>query len=336
MQTTTTAAATSARSGYSAGVDVGGTTTATILLDAAGSVVAHDVAPTRKGAEAVALDAAEAVRRVLAEAGVQLHALVGVGIGVPGVVDPDGGTVANAVNLGIETRAPLAAMVQAALAAGGGAGDGHDGAHQVPVRLENDLNAAVLGAAHHLAETGEGAADDLAFVALGTGLAAGIMLDGRLRRGPHQAAGEIGHLQYVPGGLPCKCGQVGCLERYASGSAIDALWPSRTGRPAPVELFEAAAAGDAVAVRVRDEFVTAVAAAVRVLVLTCDVGLIVVGGGVSQLGDPLLHALTAELERRAASSPFLRAADLPGRVRLAPPGVPVGAVGAALVGRGGV
>lgn len=330
MQTSTTGT-TSARSGYSAGVDVGGTKTATILLDAEGRVVAHDHAPTRKGAEAVALDAAQAVRRVLAQAQVPPAALVGVGIGVPGVVDPDGGAVANAVNLGIEGAVPLAVLAQRALAA-----DEAAGAAPVRVRLENDLNAAVLGAAHHLAGTGEGAVDDLAFVALGTGLAAGIMLDGRLRRGPHQAAGEIGHLQYVPDGLPCKCGQSGCLERYASGSAIDALWPSRTGRPAPVELFEAAAAGDDVAVRVRDEFVAAVAAAVRVLVLTCDVGRIVIGGGVSQLGEPLLRALVAELDRGAASSPFLRAADLPGRVRLAPAGVPVGAVGAALVGRGGI
>ncbi|MBT0995604.1 ROK family protein [Cellulomonas sp. DKR-3] len=321
MQTSTTA---DLSAGYTVGVDVGGTKTATILLDAAGHVVAHDRTPTRKGATSVAADAAQAVDRVLAEAGVPRAALAGVGIGVPGVVDPGPGSVANAVNLGIGGRVPLADLVAERL------GDG------VAVRLENDLNAAVLGAAHHLAESGEGPVDDLAFVALGTGLAAGIMLDGRLRRGPHQAAGEIGHLQYVPDGLPCKCGQAGCLERYASGSAIDALWPSRTGRPAPVELFEAAAAGDGVARRVRDEFVAAVAAAVRVLVLTCDVGRIVIGGGVSQLGEPLLRALVAELDRRAASSPFLRAADLPGRVRLAPVGVPVGAVGAALVGRGGI
>lgn len=309
--------------GHTVGVDVGGTKTATVLLDGAGRVVAQDRTPTRHGVEAVARGVADAVRRVLHDAHVPADRLAGVGVGVPGVVDPDGGSVANAVNLGVEGRAPLAALVSDAL---GG----------TRVRLENDLNAAVIGAAHHLAASGEGRVDDLAFVALGTGLAAGIMLDGRLRRGPHQAAGEIGHLRYVPDGLPCKCGQTGCLERYASGSAIDAAWPSRTGRPAPVELFEAAAAGDPDAVRVREDFVGAVAAAVRVLVLTCDVGRIVIGGGVSQLGAPLLDALVAELERQAAGSPFLAEADLPGRLRLAPAGVPVGAVGAGLVGRGGI
>lgn len=304
------------------GVDVGGSSTVTIVLDDDGRILARDTRPTGRGAQQVAADVAAAVRHVVADAGLTLADLVGVGVGIPGVVDADTGTVANAVNLGIEGSAPLAALVWREL----------DGVH---VHLENDLNAAVLGTAHHLTAAGEGPADDLAFVALGTGLAAGLMLDGRLRRGPHRAAGEIGHLRFVPDGLPCKCGQSGCLERYASGSALDAAWPSQ-GRPAPLEVFEAADAGDPRAVAVRDEFLTAVAGAVRVLVLTCDVGRVVIGGGVSQLGEPLLRGLVAELERQAAASPFLAAADLPSRVQLAPAGVPLGAVGAALVGRGGI
>ncbi len=304
------------------GVDVGGSSTVTIVLDDAGRVLARDVRPTGSGAQRIAADVADAVRRVVADAGLTLADLVGVGVGVPGVVDADAGTVANAVNLGIDGSAPLAGLVSRKL-------------EGVTVHLENDLNAAVLGTAQHLTAAGEGPVDDLAFIALGTGLAAGLMLDGRLRRGPHRAAGEIGHLRFVPDGLPCKCGQTGCLERYASGSALDAAWPSPSGRPAPVEVFEAADAGDERAVAVRDEFLTAVAGAVRVLVLTCDVGRVVIGGGVSQLGEPLLRGLVAELDRQAAASPFLAAADLPGRVRLAPAGVPLGAVGAALVGRGG-
>jgi predicted NBD/HSP70 family sugar kinase len=193
----------------------------------------------------------------------------------------------------------------------------------------------VLGARHLLAASGEPPVDVLAFLALGTGVAAGLLLDGRLRRGAHRGAGEIGHLLLVPGGLPCPCGQHGCLERYGSGAALDAAGPSRTGRPSPVEVFEAAAAGDPAALAVRDTFVRAVVAALRVLVLTCDVGTIVVGGGVSALGAPLLDALVAELDRQAAGSSFLTGANIPARLRLAPVGVPVGAVGAALVARDG-
>ncbi len=304
------------------GVDVGGSSTVAIVLDHAGQVAARHVRPTRLGAPQIAADVAAAVRHVVQDAATTLDGLAGVGVGVPGVVDAEQGTVANAVNLGVERSAPLAELVAREL----------DG---VAVHLENDLNAAVLGTAQHLTRTGDGPVDDLAFVALGTGLAAGLMLDGRLRRGRHRAAGEIGHLRYVPEGLPCKCGQNGCLERYASGSALDAAWASRSGRPAPVEVFEAAAAGDVRATGVRDEFLAAVAEAVRVLVLTCDVGRVVIGGGVSQLGEPLLRGVVAELDRQASSSPFLAAADLASRVRLAPAGVPLGAVGAALVGRGG-
>ncbi len=306
--------------GYTVGVDIGGTKMLAILLDSAGRIAARQRVGTRQGADAVVAAVAAAVREVARQGGLTVDQLEGVGIGLPGVVDPDKGLVENAVNLGVEESTPLAALISDEL---GG----------VAVRLENDLNAAVIGTAHLFAATGEPHSDDLAFVALGTGLAAGLMLGGRLRRGTHMAAGEIGHLVYVPDGLPCKCGQLGCLERYASGSALDAAWPSRSGRPAPVELFEAADAGDEAAIAVRDEFVRAVASGVRILALTCDVDRIVLGGGVSELGQPLLDALVGELERQAANSPFLASTDLAHRVRLAPPGIAVGAIGAGLVGR---
>jgi predicted NBD/HSP70 family sugar kinase len=186
-----------------------------------------------------------------------------------------------------------------------------------------------LGAAHLLPDP----APDLAFLALGTGLAAGLVLDGRLRRGASGVAGEIGHLVHVPGGLPCPCGQRGCLEQYASGGALSAAWPGPGDRPAPVALFEAADSGDAGAVAVRDRFAGAVAAAVRVLLLTTDVAHVVVGGGVSELGDPLLRVVRARLDDEARDSAFLAAMHMAERVTLAPRGVPVGAVGAALVGR---
>jgi predicted NBD/HSP70 family sugar kinase len=312
------------RTGWTVGLDVGGTKTLGVLVDPDGTAGPGLRIASRRGAEAVAATAAEAVRRLVADAGLAPGDLVGVGIGLPGIVDPGTGRVEHAVNLGIETGVPLAAHVSAAL---GG----------VPVALENDLNVAALGAAHLLPDP----APDLAFLALGTGVAAGLVLDGRLRRGAGGVAGEIGHLVLVPGGLPCPCGQHGCLEQYASGTALGAAWPDRpdqpgrahAGRPAPVALFAAAAAGDPEALAVRSGFAEAVAAAVRVLLLTTDVAHVVVGGGVSELGDPLLDVVRAELDRQARDSAFLAVMQMAERVTLAPPGVPVGAVGAALVGR---
>ncbi|WP_448061328.1 ROK family protein [Cellulomonas hominis] len=305
--------------GWSVGLDIGGTKVLGVLVGPGGTTGPELRLPTRRGAGPVADTAVQAVRQLAAAGGIDPSELTGVGIGLPGIVDPATGRVEHAVNLGIVDGVPLADQVSTAL---GG----------VRVRLENDLNVAVLGAAYTDRSADE-PVNDLAFIALGTGLAAGLLLDGSLRRGAHRAAGEIGHLVHVPGGLPCPCGQRGCLERYASGSAISAAWPSTTGRPAPVELFEAAAAGDPAAIQVRDGFVRAVVAAVRVLVLSCDVGRIVIGGGVSELGDPLLDAVRGELDREALGSPFLASMSMSARVRLAPSGVPVGAVGAALVGR---
>ena len=103
-----------------------------------------------------------------------------------------------------------------------------------PVVVENDVNAATLGA---VALSG---ADDLVYLSIGTGLAAGLVLDGRLRRGEHGAAGEIGHVPVDPQGVLCQCGQRGCLETIASGSALAAAWPSGDVPPAQA-LFAAAA-----------------------------------------------------------------------------------------------
>ena len=105
------------------------------------------------------------------------------------------------------------------------------------VVVENDLNAATWGA-HVLS-----GADDLAYVSLGTGLAAGFVLNGVLRRGAHGAAGEIGHVPVDPGGPLCSCGQRGCLELSAAGSALNSAWPASSETSPAEALFAAAATG---------------------------------------------------------------------------------------------
>ena len=317
------------------GLDVGGTKVLGILLD--GDAVRHTVRlRTRPGTEGVVDTAAAAVQDLCAAHGVRPADLAGVGLGLPGIVEPRAGTVSHAVNLRMDLPAvPIGPLLSARL---GG----------VPVTVENDLNAATLGAADLLGLR------DMALLALGTGVAAGLVLDGRLRRGHAGAAGEIGHLPYRPGGPVCACGQRGCLELYASGSALDAAWTSSGGtRPDGAlpggtpsggipaggawpaqEVFAAAAAGDAVAVAVRTAFADAVATAVRFLVLTCDVTHIVLGGGVAQVGLPLRDAVADAIARQTAGSPFLGSLAIADRLAVAPAGVPVGAIGAALATRG--
>ena len=293
------------------GLDIGATKTLGLVLDPDGAILAQVREPTEPGADGIVRSAARVFEALRAETGQPLDGRVGVGI--PGLVDVEQGALKHAVNLGVNGDwLPLRSLLADRLG--------------VPVVLENDVNAATLGAA------ALGHATDLVYLSIGTGLAAGLVLDGRLRRGEHGAAGEIGHVPVDPQGTVCQCGQRGCLETIASGSALAAAWPSGDVPPAQA-LFAAARSGDPSAIAVRDRFSAGVASAIRVLSLAVDPASIVLGGGVAQLGEPLRAAVAQALLEQAASSPFLASLDLAGRLRVVPSDYPVAAVGAAFLGR---
>jgi glucokinase len=299
-----------------AGLDVGGTKTLAVATGAAGAIVATVRRPTESGSR-------ERVLRSITEALVELGDAVGcgvngfaaVGVGIPGLVDVNAGTVRHAVNLGLGSS-PL----QLAKKLGASA--------EAPVVVDNDVNVAAIGAAAALG------CRDLAYLSVGTGIAAGLLLDGRLRRGSRGAAGEIGHLPVDPEGPTCDCGQRGCLEAVASGPALARRWPPGHGAPSvSAALLDAAAAGDGSAIAVRDQVAGHLADAVALLAQTVDPDLVVLGGGVAEAGDPLLDAVVHALNERADRSPVVAALELTGRVALVPDGVPVGALGAALAAR---
>ncbi|WP_231482588.1 ROK family protein [Nocardioides sp. URHA0020] len=295
----------------SVGLDIGATKTLGLVLDPDGTILAEVREPTESGAAGIVRSAARVFEALRAATDLPLDGTVGVGI--PGLVDVERGAVKHAVNLGVNGDwLPLRSLLADRLG--------------VPVVLENDVNAATLGAA---ALSG---ASDLVYLSIGTGLAAGLVLDGRLRRGEHGAAGEIGHVPVDPQGTVCQCGQRGCLETIASGSALAAAWPAGDVPPAQA-LFAAARSGDPSAIAVRDRFSAGVASAIRVLSLAVDPASIVLGGGVAQLGDPLRSAVAQALLDQAASSPFLASLDLAGRLQVVPSDYPVAAVGAAFLGR---
>jgi predicted NBD/HSP70 family sugar kinase len=295
--------------GLRVGLDIGATKILGAVVDADGTVVAQTRRDTVRGPDGI-LAIAATVLELLATA---LDGVLPphVGIGIPGIVDRHRGAVSHAVNVGLGDWFPLADRLAARTG--------------TTVVVENDLNAATWGA-HVLS-----GADDLAYLSLGTGLAAGFVLDGVLRRGAHGAAGEIGHVPVDPDGPLCSCGQRGCLELGAAGSALTAAWPTDDGTFPADAVFAAAAGGNPAAVAVRDRFAAGVADAIRMLGLAVDPRVIIIGGGVAQLGEPLLTAVTAALRAQAATSPFLAALDLAARVRLIAPGVPVGAIGAAMI-----
>lgn len=293
------------------GLDIGGTKTDAVALDAHGQVAARVRVPTAFGADGVVDTAVAAVGAVAEQLGLDPRDFSSIGAGIPGLVDVATGRVLHAVNLGFYDL-ELGGLLGARLGQ--------------TVRVENDVNAASLGAYHLLGLDGS-----MAYLNLGTGLAAGFVLDGALWRGARGTAGEIGHLPVDPNGALCSCGQRGCLETVASGSGIARVWPSDAALPV-LELFDRADEGDPTAVAVRDRLIEGAAAAVRVLVLTVDVDTVVIGGGISNLGERLFDRVREKLNDWAWDSSFLASLELSRRVQPAPQDHPTAAVGAALIG----
>lgn len=296
------------------GVDIGGTKTEAVAIDDGNNVLHTLRRPTGKGNHEVLRTLFEMVAELCGAEVLAPYSVAALGIGIPGTVDSSTGQVANAVNIRV-TDLELGTLAEAELGFG--------------VQVENDVNAAAVGA-HHLLSDGTSPHDQSsAYLNLGTGLAAGLINDGHLVRGLSGSAGEIGHL---PMGLHdglCPCGQTGCLEMIASGSGITRQWTSLDAYPA-VSLFEQALAGDPLARTIQGRFFQGAAAAVRVLGQVFDPPTIFIGGGLNALGEPLLSGIRRELARSNRPSPFITRLALDQRIRLVPPGVRIGAVGAAI------
>ncbi|WP_236683478.1 ROK family protein [Demequina aurantiaca] len=292
------------------GVDIGGTKTDVVVTDASGTVSQRHRVPSGQGNDAVVAATLEAVAYVCAEADIGIADVESVGIGVPGAVID--GVVTHAYNLGVE-RLDVATTLGEAWGI-------------TPV-VDNDVNAAAVGA---WILTGNGNRS-MAFLNLGTGLAAGIVLDGKVWRGRRGAAGEIGHIAIDPSGPLDAEGTPGAIETYASGSGIVRQWGGNTTAE---EVLRAATLGDPAAEIIRDRLFYGIASAVRVLVLTLDVDEVILGGGLTKWGEPLMTGTLAVLNEWQERSAFLNSLCLSERVQALDSTEPVAAVGAAMMGAG--
>jgi glucokinase len=250
------------------GVDVGGTKVAAVLVDVTGTIVRRARAETESSQyPSMVAGIVAAVRDV--SAGEPIGA---VGLAIAGNVAADGSHVLFSPHLPLAGE-PLAADLQSQLG--------------VPVVLDNDANGAAW--AEH--ETGAGrGTSELLFVALGTGLGAGLVIRDELYRGAQGFAGEAGHVTVVVDGRQCPCGARGCWERYASGTALVAEYLERGGDPeiGGPGITAAAQAGDPTAVAALVEVGHWLGRGLASLVAVLDPARIVVGGGVSEAGDLLL------------------------------------------------
>jgi glucokinase len=200
------------------------------------------------------------------------------GSGVPGPLDLGRRTLMRANNLPGWTDVPYPELLQRAL---GG----------LPTVMENDANCAAWG--EHVAGAGRGAAS-MALYTLGTGIGGGIVIGDELWVGASGAAGELGHMTIDPNGPPCGCGQRGCVEQYASATALSRRW----GKGSAKECFDAAKAGDPAALAAVDWASDGLAEAVANLIHALHPEIVVLAGGMALAGEFLLERVRAGVRRR--------------------------------------
>ena len=311
--------------GLACGIDVGGTKIAGGVVDRDGRVLAQaTVESPAQHVEAIEEAIVGLVNDLRAE-----HPIEAVGVGAAGYVDGSRSKVLFAPNLAwrdVDLRAELEPRLD------------------LPVVIENDANAAAwgeftYGAGHDV--------EDLLLVTVGTGIGGGIVIDGDLYRGAFGVGAEIGHVRVVRDGQLCGCGKHGCLEQYASGSALvrnaraaaaggghaaDALVARSGGDPHAIDgpmITQAAQGGDAFAIQQLANLGQWLGEGIAALVTVLDPAVVAVGGGVGDAGDLILDPLRDAFARHLPGLPYRPLAE----VRLAALGNTAGMIGAADLAR---
>ena len=278
---------------YYAGIDIGGTFVKLGIVDEEGNLLIKDQIPTGKERPytEVAASIAESVANLAQKLGLKLD---GAGMGAPGMIDSENGTIIYSNNFGWKD-VPLCEEIAGRLG--------------VPVKLTNDANAAALGEAY--CGAGKGYRSTV-LITLGTGVGGGIIIDGKLFEGGRSAGAELGHTVIRYGGEKCTCGRKGCFEAYASATALirqtkcamqkhteSALWQicpdleSVNGKTA----FDGMRAGDKTAKKVIKDYIAYLAAGIVNMANIFRPDAILLGGGICKEGETLLKPLRKHLKR---------------------------------------
>jgi glucokinase-like ROK family protein len=294
--------------GLIAAVDLGATSTDVALTTLGGELLIHRGEPgdIKDGPRSVLDRVKEMLSELLAEQGADAQDVLAIGVGVPGPVERATGVLRSPPIMpgwdGFPIRAAFADEYEA------------------PVFVDNDVNVMALG--EHRDGIGKGE-DDVLFVKIGTGIGGGIIADGHLQRGSQGCAGDIGHICADPDGPVCSCGNKGCLEAMAAAPAIAAQaeeCAQKGHSPVLQEVFdqrgtltardvgEAASRGDYHALQIIKESGRLVGQVLATLVSTLNPSLIVVGGGVANIGHSLLAEIRSAVYRRSLP---LATRDLP-------------------------
>lgn len=281
---------------YVFGVDVGGTSVKLGFFDTEGNLLDKWEIPTRKGngGEQILPDVAASIQAKMEEKKIAREDVAGVGLGAPGPIDAEG-TVNVAVNLGWGTFSIRDTLT---------------GLSGLPVKAGNDANVAALG---EMWKGGGKGHKNLVAVTLGTGVGGGIIVNGQMLTGATGAGGEIGHIHVEDNETDlCNCGNAGCLEQYASATGVvrlakrelEASSEQSILRNRPVSakaVFDAVKEGDALAIRVAEQFGEYLGKGLGVVAGIVNPEIFVIGGGVSRAGEILFKFIKPYFEQTVFS-----------------------------------
>jgi len=284
---------------YAIGLDIGGTKTEAMVVDQQHRIRSRVSKPTdTTSPERVMISVTQTIYAALREANATSQQIQVIGVGIPGLVNPETGMVRQAVNLNLASY-PLGPALTAEFNA--------------PSFLENDVRAAAVGAFEYINRYEP--VTHIAYLSIGTGISAGLILDGSLYRGVNGMAGEIGHAIVEPNGAQCRCGTYGCLETVVAGPAIvrQALAADATiGTPTPPDkitaghVYAAAQSGNKAAQQVIQHVSATISRTIQWLIMSYDVNKVLLGGGVSRDGDAFLQPILHELAHLRLQSTLAR------------------------------
>lgn len=312
-------------------VDLGGTNIVAGVVDGDYNIIAKASTKTNcpRPEKEIAEDMAKMAVQAVENAKLTMDDIEWIGIGTPGIANSATGIVERANNLGF-INTPLVKYVKEFI-----------GRNDTPVYIENDANAAAYG--EYVAGAAKGAKNAVC-ITLGTGVGAGIVIDGKIYAGSNFAGAEIGHTVIEVGGAPCTCGRKGCFEAYSSATGLirmtkesmaenpDSIMnkmAEERGKVTARTSFDCMRAGDKYAKAVVDKYIKYLAAGITNTINTFQPDILCIGGGVCNEGDPLLLPVKAIVEEED----FANKSEKRTEIVIAKLGNDAGLIGAAFLGR---
>jgi glucokinase len=289
---------------YKIGVDLGGTNIATAIVDEKGKIVAKISIPTLadRDFDEIIDDIAKSIKMVLSDAKIGVDEISSIGIGMPGTINTQKGTLVYANNFKVD-NSPIVEKMKKHF--------------NLPIYIGNDANCAALGEAYAGGAVG---CKNMIMITLGTGVGGGIIIDGKIYEGVDSAGAELGHNVIQINGEQCNCGRKGCIEAYASATGLIRETKKAISENSNTKMFEmiggdlekvsgrtafaAAKLGDKCAIEIVDKYILYLGEFLVNMSNTFRPEMILLGGGVANEGDNLYIPLQEFIRKNSYAEKY--------------------------------